>query len=330
MSYDVYGVGAALVDTEYAVDDGWLRRHGVAKGHMTLVDEARLMALLEALERPPAKRMCGGSAANTAIATCGFGGASHYSCRVAGDEAGEYFLGDIGAAGVDTRPHDPAAPGITGRCLVLVTPDAERSMNTFLGASDDIDASDIEPVALRRSRYLYMEGYLASSVTRRGAAIRAREVAEEAGVRTSMTLSDPTMVESFRENMEAMLGDGLQLLFCNEEEALTWCGTDRVDLAANELRDIAPLLFITLGSAGSLAVTPEGRRHVPGYKVQALDTTGAGDMFAGACLHALTHGGSPFGAARFANYAAAQLVATVGGRLPTAASYQSVRSAFPG
>lgn len=330
MSYDVYGVGAALVDTEYAVDDAWLLRHGVAKGHMTLVDEARLMALLEALEGPPAKRMCGGSAANTAIATCGFGGASHYSCRVAGDEAGAYFLRDIGAAGVDARPHDETLPGITGRCLVLVTPDAERSMNTFLGASDDIDASDIEPDALRRSRYLYMEGYLASSVSRRGAAIRAREIAEEAGVYTSLTLSDPTMVESFRENMEAMLGDGVQVLFCNEEEALVWCATDRIDVAANELRDIAPVLFITLGAAGSLAVTPVGRRQLRGHEVQALDTTGAGDMYAGACLYALTHGSSPFEAARFANYAAAQLVAVVGARLPSLSSYQVVRRDFHG
>ena len=330
MSYDVYGVGAALVDTEYAVDDAWLLRHGVAKGHMTLVDETRLMVLLAALEGPPARRNCGGSAANTAIATCGFGGAAHYSCRVAGDEAGAYFLREIAAAGVDARPHDETLPGATGRCLVLVTPDAERSMNTFLGASDDIDASDIEPDALRRSRFLYMEGYLASSVSRRGAAVRAREIAEEAGVSTSLTLSDPTMVESFRENMEVMLGEGVGLLFCNEEEALVWCGTDRVDVAANELRDIAPLLFITLGEAGSLAVTPAGRRQVPGYEVPALDTTGAGDMYAGACLFALTHGSSPFEAARFANYAAAQLVAVVGARLPSLASYQAVHLAFVG
>lgn len=328
MSYDVYGVGAALVDTEHAVDDGWLRRQGVAKGHMTLVDEPRLMALLGALDGPPAQRMCGGSAANTAIATCGFGGAAYYSCRVAGDEAGAYFLREIGAAGVAARPHDAMLPGTTGRCLVLVTPDAERSMNTFLGASDDIDASDIDPNALRRSRYLYIEGYLASSVSRRTAAVRAREVAEEAGVHTSLTLSDPTMVESFRENMEVMLGDGLQVLFCNEEEALVWCATDRVDVAANELRDIAPLLFITLGEAGSLAVTPDGRRHIPGYEVRALDTTGAGDMYAGACLYALTHGSSPFEAAHFANYAAAQLVAVVGARLASLASYRDVQRAF--
>lgn len=329
MSGEVYGVGAALVDTEYAVDDGWLRRHGVAKGHMTLVDEPRLMALLGALDGPPVQRMSGGSAANTAIAVSGFGGQAHYSCRVGGDEAGAYFVREISAAGVAVRQHDPAAPGATGRCLVLITPDAERSMNTFLGASDDITERDIEPEALRRSQYLYVEGYLASSVSRRGAALFAREVAAEAGVRTSMTLSDPTMVESFRANMEVMLGGGLDILFCNEEEALTWCATDRLDVAANELHDIAPLLFVTLGAAGSLVVAPAGRREVPGHTVDAVDATGAGDMFAGACLYALARGGSAFEAARFANYAAARLVATVGARFQTPAHYQAVQRDFP-
>ena len=327
MSYDVYGVGAALVDTEYPVTDAWLRRHKVVKGHMTLVDEAHLCVLMGALHGPPAKRMCGGSAANTAYAISGFGGTCYYSCRVAGDETGAYFLADIGSAGVEVRAHNPNAAGTTGKCLVLVTDDAERSMNTFLGASDDIDATDIDPQAVARSTYLYLEGYLASSPSRRTAALRARE-AVGSSTRVSMTLSDPSMVESYREGMEEMLGNGVDLLFCNEEEALVWTGTDRVDLAANELSDVAPSLYITLGAAGSLAVTPDGRRRALGYPVRAVDTTGAGDIFAGACLYALTHGSSPADAARFANYAAAQLVSAVGARLPDAGSYQAVRRSF--
>ena len=329
MSYDVYGVGAALVDTEYPVTDAWLRRHNVVKGHMTLVDEAHLCKLMGALHGPPAKRLCGGSAANTAYAIAGFGGTCFYSCRVAGDETGAYFLADIGAAGVEVRAHDPNASGTTGKCLVLITDDAERSMNTFLGASDDIDATDIEPEAVARSSYLYLEGYLASSPSRRTAALRARAAAGNA-TRISMTLSDPSMVESFRGGMEEMLGNGVHLLFCNEEEALVWTGTDRVDLAANELSDIAPSLYITLGAAGSLAVTPDGRQRATGYPVRALDTTGAGDIFAGACLYALTHGSSPTDAAKFANYAAAQLVSAVGARLQDAMSYQAVRRRFSG
>lgn len=330
MSYDVYGIGAALVDMEYSVDDGFLDHHGIAKGHMTLVDESRLHDLIDALEGLTPTRMCGGSAANTVYAVQGFGGACYYSCSVAGDATGAHFLAEIASAGASVRSHDPDRPGTSGHCLVLVTPDAERSMTTFLGASEALDIDDIEPSALARSRYLYIEGYLASSDTGRAAAVRSRHIAEQEGVLTSLTLSDPGMVEAFRGELAQMLGNGVHQLFCNEEEALCWTGSDRVDIAASELADIAPFLFITLGSAGSLVVSPTGRRQVPGFEVDPVDTTGAGDIYAGACLHALCHEGSPADAARFANYAAAQLVAQAGPRLPDPASYRALRDAFPG
>ena len=330
MPYDVYGVGNALVDMEHSVDDAYLRDHGVAKGHMTLVDEARMDTLLESLDAREATRMCGGSAANTAYAVCGFGGTSYYSCRVAGDEAGAYFLAEIGAAGVDTNRHDPHASGTTGCCLVLVTADAERSMNTCLGVSETLDPGDINAEALAAATYLYIEGYLASSASGHAAAVHAREVAETEGVRTSMTLSDPAMVEFFRDNLTAMLGNGVHQLFCNEEEALAWTRTDRIDIAANELCDIAPCVNITLGSAGCLVATTAGRRRVPGFHVTAKDTTGAGDIYAGGCLYALTQGGSADAAARFANYAAAQLVTRYGARLADAGAYATLRNEFPG
>lgn len=330
MPYDVYGVGNALVDMEHSVEDAYLVDHGVAKGHMTLVDEARMDTLLESLDAREAKRMCGGSAANTAYAVCGFGGRSYYSCRVAGDEAGAYFLAEIGAAGVDTNRHDPHASGKTGRCLVLVTADAERSMNTCLGVSETLDPGDINAEALAAATYLYIEGYLSSSKSGRTAAVHAREVAENEGVRTSMTLSDPAMVEFYRDGLTTMLGNGVHQLFCNEEEALAWTRTDRIDIAANELCDIAPCVNITLGSAGCLVATTAGRRRVPGFHVTAKDTTGAGDIYAGACLYVLTRGGSAEAAARFANYAAAQLVTRYGARLAHADAYATLRDEFPG
>ncbi len=330
MPYDVYGVGNALVDMEHSVDDAYLRDHGIAKGHMTLIDEARMDTLLASLDGREATRMCGGSAANTAYAVCGFGGSSYYSCRVAGDEAGAYFLSEIGAAGVDTNRHDPHAPGKTGRCLVLVTADAERSMNTCLGVSNALDPGDIKTEALARASYLYIEGYLSSSTSGRAAAVRAREVAEDEGVRTSMTLSDPAMVGFFRDGLTAMLGNGVHQLFCNEEEALAWTRTDRIDIAVNELRDIASCVNITLGSAGCLVATRAGRRRVSGFQVTANDTTGAGDIYAGACLYVLTHGGSTDAAARFANYAAAELVTRYGARLANTAAYKALRDEFPG
>ncbi len=330
MPYDVYGVGNALVDMEHSVDDAYLRDHGIAKGHMTLIDEARMDTLLASLDGREATRMCGGSAANTAYAVCGLGGSSYYSCRVAGDEAGAYFLSELGAAGVDTNRHDPHAPGKTGRCLVLVTADAERSMNTCLGVSNALDPGDINTEALARASYLYIEGYLSSSTSGRAAAVRAREVAEDEGVRTSMTLSDPAMVGFFRDGLTTMLGNGVHQLFCNEEEALAWTRTDRIDIAVNELRDIASCVNITLGSAGCLVATSAGRRRVSGFQVTANDTTGAGDIYAGACLYVLTHGGSTDAAARFANYAAAELVTRYGARLANTAAYKALRDDFLG
>ena len=203
-------------------------------------------------------------------------------------------------------------------------------MNTCLGVSETLGPGDINAEALAAATYLYIEGYLASSGSGRAAAVHAREVAETEGVRTSMTLSDPAMVEFFRDSLTTMLGNGVHQLFCNEEEALAWTRTDRIDIAANELCDIAPCVNITLGSAGCLVATPAGRRRVPGFRVTAKDTTGAGDIYAGACLYVLTQGGSADAAARFANYAAAQLVTRYGARLAQADAYVTLRNEFPG
>jgi sugar/nucleoside kinase (ribokinase family) len=328
MTYDVYCIGNALVDMEYVVADTYLQDHGITKGHMTLVDGVRMETLTTALEGVTAQRMCGGSAANTAFAVQAFGGETFYSCRVSGDEIGSYFISEMGAAGVHTNPHDPDMEGKSGRCLILITDDAERSMNAFLGISEELAEDDINLEALQRSRYVYIEGYLASSNTACAAAVLARAAAQEQGVLTSLTLSDPSMVEIFRSALTQMLGNGVHQLFCNDEEALAWAGTDRLDIAVNELKDIAPFVNITLGKSGSLLVSPDGRRQVPGFDVSAIDTTGAGDMYAGACLYMLTHGGSPIDAAKFANYAAAQLVTRVGARLATVESYAALRASF--
>ncbi|MEE9255034.1 MAG: adenosine kinase, partial [Pseudomonadales bacterium] len=252
MGYDVYGLGNALVDMEYQITDDFLRAFAIQKGHMTLVDETRQSELIENLTDHPTTRSSGGSAANTLISINHFGATTFYSCRVAGDEAGQYFIGDLNRAGVHTNPHDDTVAGVTGKCLVLVTSDAERSMNTFLGISEALGVDDLNEPALRAARYLYIEGYLASSPSGRAAAVHAREVAQRCGVATAITLSDPSMVEIFRDELETMLGNGVDRLFCNEEEALQWCRTDRMDMALTELKDIARSVHVTLGADGSL------------------------------------------------------------------------------
>mgnify|MGYP003700903885 FL=1 len=328
--YDVYGLGNALVDMEFKVDDSFLHSHGIAKGHMTLVDEERLNALAAALADHEPERMSGGSAANTMIAVQGFGGRTFYSCRLADDEVGSHFLRDLGTAGIVTNGNaaTPVMPGQSGQCLVLVTPDAERSMNTFLGISTQLGPSEIDEEALRRSRYYYAEGYLSSGDDSLAAAIACRELAEASGVKTAISLSDPSMVEIFRDNLVKILGNGVDHLFCNEEEALTWAGTDRLDIAVNELKDIGRALNVTLGRQGSLAVTPDGQTMVPGYAVKAVDTNGAGDMYAGACLYGWCAGMSPEQAAAFGNFAAARLVQTYGARMRRVEDYAGTLEDF--
>ncbi len=330
--YDVYGLGNALVDMEYRVDDGFLRRHGIAKGHMTLVDESRLDALMADLADHEPERMSGGSAANTMYAVQGFGGKTFYSCRLAGDETGAHFLADLGSAGIVTNGNAaaPAVAGQSGRCLVMVTPDAERSMNTFLGISTELGASDVDGEALARSRYFYTEGYLSSSPTSLAAAIDCREQAEAAGVETAVSLSDPSMVEFFRDGLTRMLGNGVDHLFCNEEEALSWAGTDRLDIAVTELKDVGRALNVTLGKRGSLVVSAREQHLVPGYEVKAVDTLGAGDMYAGACLYGWCAGMGPEQAAAFGNFAAGQLIQALGARLKHLADYRRTLDGFRG
>ena len=259
--YDVYGLGNALVDMEYTIEDSFLAAHDIPKGHMTLVEEPVMDALVEGLDGHAPTRMSGGSAANTLIAVQGFGASTFYSCKVADDETGRHFLQDLDDAGVVTNGNAASEAGKSGRCLVLITPDAERSMNTYLGISSALSELELDEAALSQSRYFYAEGYMSSADGSRQAAIRGREIAENAGVKTAISLSDPSMVEFFRDALVEILGNGVDHLFCNEEEALTWAGTDRVDVAVAELKDIGRNLNITLGAKGSLAVTPRGAIH---------------------------------------------------------------------
>jgi len=326
--YDVYGLGNALVDMEYRVEDSFLRRHDIAKGHMTLVDEDRLDALVADLESYAAERLSGGSAANTILAVQGFGGRAFYSCKLAEDDTGAFFLEDLRAAGVRTNLNARDKDGKSGRCLVLVTPDAERSMNTFLGISTQLGVPEIDEAALATARYFYVEGYLSSSPDSLAAAIACRELAEHSGVKTAISLSDPSMVEFFRDNLEKILGNGVDHLFCNEEEALSWARTDRLDVAVAELRDIARSLNITLGRKGSLTVENRQQTLVPGYTVQAVDTNGAGDMYAGACLYGWCAGMDPAMAAAFGNFSAATLVQQYGARLRRISDYQRTLGRF--
>jgi len=327
--YHVYGLGAALVDTEIEVTDRDLQQLQVDKGLMTLVDEQRHHQLLDNLSGhlTASKRACGGSAANTIIAVSSFGGNAFYSCKVADDEHGRFYLDDLASAGVDYHHNGKLAEGITGKCLVLITPDAERSMNTFLGISETVSEQELHPEAIANSEYLYMEGYLVSSDTGRAAAIRARKIAEQEGVKTALSLSDPGMVTHFRDGLQQMIGERVDLLFCNEAEALGWTGCDSVESAGRELLKTANSFAITRGAEGALVCDGEEFYRIPPFRVTAVDTNGAGDMFAGAFLYAITQGHDFRSAGQLASLAAANVVSQFGPRLPSR-QYREVLGAF--
>ena len=318
--YHVYGIGNALVDMEFSVQDKFFTENGIDKGVMTLVDEPRQHQLIAKLDAFEGKKACGGSAANTIIAVSYFGGKSFYSCKVANDTLGEFYTRDLKAAGVDSNLEmDAHHDGITGKCLVMVTPDAERTMNTYLGITETFSVNEIQKSALLDSEFLYIEGYLVTSATGRHAAIEARKIAEQHGVKTALTFSDPAMVNFFRDGLAEMLGQRVSLLFCNEHEAKTWAGSESLDDAVNALKRIADTFAITLGSKGALVFDGKQCINIAPHPIKALDSNGAGDMFAGAFLYGITHGYTFNEAGNIASLAAARVVSQFGPRLNAAA-----------
>ena len=326
--YDLYAIGNALVDETYAISDSLLKELNIEKGGMTLIDANRISSLRKAMSGSAPKRVGGGSAANSIFALTGFGGRGFYSCRIANDDVGKFFASEFEKARINLNPIDDSIMGISGCCIIFVSPDAERSMNTYLGVSEEINEDDINLDALKNSDTLFIEGYLAASPSGAMAAIRAHEIAEENHIRTSLTLSDTSMVTFFRDSIEKMCGHGLDTLFCNEEEALSWKGSDRIDIAVMELREIASNVFVTLGKKGSICSSSDGLHLVETNPVDAIDTNGAGDMYAGACLYALSEGASVSDAARFGNFAASKIVTQQGARLKNLTAYRNLKKAF--
>ncbi len=315
--YHVYGVGNALVDMEFEVTPDLLTQLKIDKGVMTLMDEAQQQSVIEKL--PPAcKRACGGSAANTMVAISQLGGKGFYSCKVANDDSGKFYLEDLVGCGLETNLNQDSRPeGVTGKCLVLVTPDADRTMNTFLGITGDLTTEELNLEALCNSEYVYIEGYLASSATAVATATKAMETAQSAGVKTAFSLSDANMVDFFRTGVDAIIGDGVDLLFSNEVEALKMAQTEDLIIAIDYLKNLAQTFAITLGKKGSLIFDGENLLEIPPFPVDAVDTVGAGDMYAGCLLYGITNGLTWSSAGKLASLASAKLVTSFGSRLTT-------------
>ncbi|WP_436515007.1 adenosine kinase [Ekhidna sp. To15] len=314
--YDVCAIGNALVDYEIEVEDQFFSENEVEKGLMTLVDEERQGLLLSKVAGNVKKKQGGGSAANTIFGLAQFGGKGYYTCKVANDEDGTLFTQDLASAGIDTNLDSKNLhPGVTGKCLVMVTPDAERTMNTYLGITTNFSVDELSEDAIKNSSYIFMEGFLVSSPTGLEAMKEAKRIASNNGVKVALTFSDPSMVKYFNDQMKEIVGDGVDLLFCNIEEAELFARVEGMEAAKKAIGKVAKEFVITKGKEGALAYDGTTHHEIQPFPTKAVDATGAGDMFAGAFLYGINNGRTHAEAGKLASAASSAVVSKYGPRL---------------
>jgi len=312
--YDVLGIGNAIVDVLARTEDDFLVRHGMRKGAMMLIDEARATTIYEAMG--PAVEISGGSAANTIVGCASFGGRAAFVGKVKDDGLGHVFAHDIRAAGVafDTPPGS-AGPS-TGRCYVLVTADGERTMNTYLGAAQDLHPRDIDTDAVAGAAITYLEGYLWDPKHAKEAFLKAAAAAHAAKRLVALTLSDAFCVDRWRDEFLALVRDGtVDLLFANEAELRSLYQTADFDTALAALRREAPLAVVTRSEKGCIVATRDRVLAVEAAPIErVVDTTGAGDLFAAGFLIGTARGADHERAACLGALAAAEVIQHLGAR----------------
>lgn len=310
---DVLAIGNAIVDVIAAADDALLEAQGLAKGSMRLVDTAEAERLYAAMG--PGREISGGSGANAAVGIAALGGKAAFIGRVADDQLGQVFAHDIRAAGVDYLTPFADTGNPTARCLILVTPDAQRTMNTFLGASQDLAEADVDYGLVAQAGITYLEGYLWDPPAPRAAMAKALTVAREAGRRVAFTLSDAFCVERHRDDFQMLANGKVDILFANEVEIKSLYQTDDFDAAIAAIRGRLPIAVVTRSEKGALVVTPDDVIAVPAEPVaKVVDTTGAGDLFAAGFLYGLSQNRPFADCARLGAIAAAEVISHYGAR----------------
>jgi sugar/nucleoside kinase (ribokinase family) len=312
--YQVVGIGNAIVDVLSHAEDGFLADHGIEKGIMQLIDRHRAVHLYG--QTGPSVEVSGGSAANTIAGIAALGGRSAYVGKVKDDQLGAIFAHDLRAQGADyATPMAPAgAEEETGRCMIIVTPDGERSMNTYLGWSEYLSPADIDEAQMADTDWLFLEGYRFDGPDSHAAFARAIRAARGAGGRVSLTLSDPFCVERHRDAFRRMIVEDLDLLFCNRAELLSMYQTDDFDAALETAAREVDMLVCTESEHGAHVLHGGARAHAPTEPVKVVDATGAGDLFAAGYLWGITHGHPPLAAARMGNVAAGEVISHLGAR----------------
>jgi len=324
MSYDVYGVGNAIMDLQVQCDDDFLTANGIEKGIMTLTEPERQQAILKALSDHDINYCSGGSAANTVVGIADMGGKTAYASQTGRDAFGQQYLDEFKALGIAT--HVEAVDGDTGTCVVLITPDAQRTMLTHLGVSVGLQASDLDEEAIAKSKYIYVEGYLFAGPETKKAALKAIEIAKRVGTKIALTVSDPFLIDICRDDFQALIENAVDLLFCNEVEACALTGEEDPTDAARALHQHVANVAVTLGKDGSIVLHQDEVLSVEGVPVEAIDTTGAGDMYAAGVLYGVTHDFTWQQAGRLGSYAAAKVVAQMGARLPHGFSQKDIET----
>ena len=326
--YKLYGIGNALLDYEYKVNDSVLKELELEKGCMLLNEYDKHSKLHQSLKkmRPPEKIIPGGSVANSIFAMAQYNDKVCFSGKVSDDESGKNFIECLNKSGVETFI-SKLDNNKSGECLVLITPDNERTMNTFLGSSSLLSIDDIDNQSIKDSEYLLIEGYLVTSDETMNVSIEALAIAQENNTKSVITLSDPNIVKYFRDNLLKLFNNRSHIIFCNEQEALNFSETTNLSQAQNFLKEITDIYIITLGSKGAICYDGTDTYKVEGLDVDSKDFTGAGDMFLGSFMHKYDDGNF-LESLSFANFSASKIIQIYGAKFNNKSDYQNLLENF--
>jgi sugar/nucleoside kinase (ribokinase family) len=326
MKYDISALGNALVDTQYMVDYEFLESIGLEADSMTLASAEEQAPIIKKLIDMGSESVsdCGGSATNSLIAASNYGSKCHHVCRVSDDADGKKYLESLRSAGVDhigVSSKESDMP--TGKCLILVTPDAKRTMSSMLGVSAFLATSDIKFDVIDDSKIFYIEGYMVTSEENFGAVISVLEHLEDKNTLKALSLSDAGIVNAFKDKFDQILSYGIDMIFCNDDEATAFAGTENLDDAIKFFKEQSYMIAITKGAEGSVVINNGQEIFSPAMPITPVDTNGAGDMYAGSFMHAYLNGLNLSECAKFSNFASSKIVETFGPRL-TPEGYKEV------
>lgn len=312
--FDVVAIGNAIVDVLASMDDTFLEKHNMPKGMMTLIDAALAERIYGSICGHSIE-CSGGSAANTAVGIAALGGKPAFIGKVAADKLGDVFREDITKSGVHFSTPCLENEKPTARCMVIVSPDAQRTMNTYLGACSKLSRKDIDEELIRQTKIVYMEGYLWDRDEAKDALAYAVELARKHGRKVSLSLSDPFCVNRHRDSFIELIRRGVDIVFCNEEEILALFGVSTAEEAFEKCRDLCEIVVITRGEKGAVAVTRDKKYEIPAEPInKVIDTTGAGDLFAAGFLTGHAQGRSVSECLQMGALAAAEIISHYGAR----------------